>query len=382
MRKQQLTQINEIISTFGELLNAITDKKGIIPLLALLQENIAPLIDFISESYGKNSQTEELLFEFYNQIGEAATDSNFGAPHIKILRESLNKIEGCVKSELKADKIEVVFLCHSAAMSDSLESIWQAAMDDPMCDAYVIPIPYFDHRADITIKDMKCDTQESYPNVKITDWRTYDFEKRRPDAIYSCAPYDEGNFVINVHPNFYFKRLRKLTDMLVYVPYFVVGSSPVGEHLCVTPAALYADRVFVESESVKQQYINHIRNYEEKNNCIGVFGDLDKKIVALGSPKYDKVVSTKRENCEIPDEWREIIGNRKVVLYNTTIGAALAGNEKYLKKLRHVLEFFRNRSDVALWWRPHPFAMSTYENMRPHLADEYKAIVEEYRNHS
>ena len=29
-------------------------------------------------------------------------------------------------------------------MWDSLESVWQAADADPDCDAYVVPIPYYD----------------------------------------------------------------------------------------------------------------------------------------------------------------------------------------------------------------------------------------------
>jgi hypothetical protein len=73
---------------------------------------------------------------------------------------------------------------------------------------------------------------------------------------------------------------------------------------------------------------------------------------------------------------------KKVILYNTSVGAILAGGEQYLKKLRLVFETFRDREDVVLWWRPHPLSMTTYESMRPQLAAEYEALVAEYKQNS
>ena len=70
---------------------------------------------------------------------------------------------------------------------------------------------------------------------------------------------------------------------------------------------------------------------------------------------------------------------KKVILYNTSIGAILKGNEQYLVKLRYVLGTFRSRDDVVLWWRPHPLGESTYNAMRPQLMDEYKQVVEDYK---
>ena len=46
--------------------------------------------------------------------------------------------------EEKEIKLEVVFFPYKVSMWDSLESIWFAARDDENCDAYVVPIPYYD----------------------------------------------------------------------------------------------------------------------------------------------------------------------------------------------------------------------------------------------
>ena len=155
-------------------------------------------------------------------------------------------------------------------------------------------------------------------------------------------------------------------------------------HFCVCAGTKYADKVIVQSEKVRQTYLREFRRFEKENNCNGSFGKAEAKFVALGSPKFDKVINTKREDCQIPDKWRKQIEKpdsscRKVILYNTSIAGALNGNERALHKLRYVFDCFRNRDDVVLLWRPHPLSTTTYESMRPQFLKEYLNIVTEYK---
>ena len=56
-----------------------------------------------------------------------------------------------VRARMEADSVirrEVVFLPYKASMWDSLESVWKRYEDDPLVDAYVIPIPYYDKNPD------------------------------------------------------------------------------------------------------------------------------------------------------------------------------------------------------------------------------------------
>ena len=112
-------------------------------------------------------------------------------------------------------------------------------------------------------------------------------EDHRPDMVFIHNPYDECNYVTSVHPAFYAKELKKYTDMLVYIPYFIGIGNQVEEHFCVMPGTLYADQVIVESEEVRKQYIEELKKFEKENRCQGQFGNPEKKIVALGSPKVD-----------------------------------------------------------------------------------------------
>jgi hypothetical protein len=64
----------------------------------------------------------------------------------------VNTIRNSINSDIPV-KLETVFLPYKASMWDSLESVWRKADADPSCDAYVIPIPYFDRNPDGSAKE-------------------------------------------------------------------------------------------------------------------------------------------------------------------------------------------------------------------------------------
>jgi len=211
-------------------------------------------------------------------------------------------------------------------------------------------------------------------NIEVTDWREYDIKARRPDVIVTFSPYDAGNYVTSIHPNFYCERLREFTDLLIYIPYFVAVGD-VQEHFCTVAGCVFAHKVVLQSDKIRDTYIRVFKRWYG-----GRFGKPEDKFVALGSPKYDKIINTQRDDCQLPDVWRKLIGDKKVVFYNTSVGAMLAGNEQYLKKLRYVLDTFHKRCDIVLWWRPHPLSEETFSSMRPQLFPEYEQIIADYRH--
>jgi len=212
-------------------------------------------------------------------------------------------------------------------MSDSIESIYLAAKADPDCDAYWIPIPFFERNCDGTLGSMHYQGAEYYNDyIECTDWRQYDIEAQHPDVIFTFSPYDAGNYVTTVHPDFYCERLHELTDMLVYCPYFV-SIDDVPEYFCPVAGCAFAHKVIVQSEKVRDTYIRVFKDaYGNK------YGKPKDKFIALGSPKYDKVINTKREDSKLPVEWEKLISDKKVIFYNTRVSAILINDEQYLKK--------------------------------------------------
>ncbi len=301
-----------------------------------------------------------------------------------IIEKQLSSIRKEISHRLPDEKWEIVFLPYKASMWDSLESVWRAASRDEQCDVYVVPIPYFEKYSNGTFGKM-CYEGDLYPkDVPITSWETYNIMERHPDIIYIHNPYDQYNYVTSVHPDFYTTQLKRYTDMLVYVPYFVSTAHRVEEHFCTLPGVFYADRVILEDDSIRKIYIDEFRKYERENDCREKFGKAENKFLALGSPKFDKVINTKREEVSIPLEWKPYLyaenGTRKkVVLYNTTVDALLK-DEEYVKKIKTVLcMFYENKDKITLLWRPHPLNVATIQSMRPQRLIEYQKIVKDYK---
>ena len=278
-------------------------------------------------------------------------------------------------------------------MWDSLESVWKAADEDENTDAYVIPIPYYDKNPDGSFREEHYEG-DLYPDyVPITKYDEYDFEGRRPDMIYIHNPYDNNNYVTSVHPFFYSGNLKKFTDKLVYIPYFVLGEiDPENadavegiKHFCITQGVINADKVVVQSEDMKKIYVNVLTDFMKEHTGEDTRKYWEEKILGLGSPKLDKVLSTRKEDVVVPAEWLKVIEKpdgswKKIIFYNTSVQALLEHNEKMNRKIKDVLRVFKeNQEEVALLWRPHPLIEATIKSVRVRLWEEYKEIVDTYR---
>ncbi len=328
----------------------------------------------------------ELAYQIYEKISQNVP-VNVNQVN-KALRKSLIRMENSVKYDIPERK-EVVFLPYKASMWDSLESVWKAADEDPNCDAYVVPIPYYDRNADGSFREMHYEGGEYPEYVPVTDYREYDFAMRRPEMIFIHNPYDDCNYVTSVPPEFYSKNLKQYTEKLVYIPYFVLGEiDPDNKeavkgmaHFCTAPGVINADVVVVQSENIRKAYIDVLTEAAGEDTR----SYWEKKILGIGSPKMDKVLESAEDECDIPEDWMRILkradgSRKKVILYNTGVTALLNQGEKMLKKMQSVFGTFKeNVEDVALVWRPHPLIKATIESMRPQLWLDYVKLEKQYR---
>lgn len=399
MRKAQKKMALEFIQTLYQAHDQIRsminrkETSGAMNLLEQCQDGAIQLGGLIEQEEGESFVTVDLLeayceiiYQIHENVGTSGNEN--GDKAFRLLRKQLIQVENSIKNDIK-QKIEAVFLPYNASMWDSLESVWKAADEDENCDAYVIPIPYYDKNPDGSFKEEYWEG-DRYPDyVPITKYDAYDFAERRPDMIFIHNPYDNCNLVTSVHPFFYSKNLKQFTDKLIYIPYFILDEiSPDNQqavenmqHFCTVPGVLNADNTIVQSEDMRRIYINVLAKSVGENTR----GYWENKISGLGSPKVDKVLNTKKEDLQISKEWMSIIQKpdgswKKVVFYNTSIGALLQHERKMLEKMKDVFKTFKeSRNDVALLWRPHPLIKATIESMRPQLWKEYKELVEWYR---
>ena len=399
MREYQKTQCIETLALLTEAhaqLTKFIEKKQSASALALLEQcqqgaiSVGTLIDSLE---GDGTEAVRCLESYCEQVYGLYTDLQQGTPVniwqvAKKLKKMITRCESAIRHQIPTRR-EVVFLPYKASMWDSLESVWKAAAEDPDCTALVIPIPYYDKNPDGSVREMHYEINEYPPDVPVISYDTYDFESRHPDMIFIHNPYDDGNYVTSVLPFFYAKNLKQYTDKLVYIPYFILGDiDPANEesvrrmeHFCLTEGVVNADCVIVQSESMRQVYVDVLTKYTSEKER----PRWEKKILGLGSPKVDRVCSLRSEDFELPEEWERLIvredgTRRKVIFYNTSVDTFLKKDEAMLVKIKENLRIFQeNREEITLLWRPHPLMEATLTSMRPELYRKYREIVDGYR---
>lgn len=347
----------------------------------------------IDNSEGEGTDAVKQLEEYCEliyHIHESILSGEYESPSkiYKKLNKKYLQIRNNIAYNIPVRK-EVVFLPYKASMWDSLESVWRKCCEDPECDVNVIPIPYFDKNPDGSPRQLHYEGSQYPKDVPVIHYENYNLEESHPDEIYIHNPYDEYNYVTSVHPAYYSKLLKNYTDKLVYIPYFVLAEpdpkNPASiegiSHFAQTPGVLHADEVWVQSENMRLCYVEAMCQWCGENTR----KIWEKKILAKGSPKFDKVADTRKEDLTLPEDWIAKIRNtdgtdKKVILYNTGVSALLKEDERMTDKIEDVLKtFYEHKDKVTLLWRPHPLIEATISSMRPKLWERYASLVDKYK---
>lgn len=394
-KKDMLQTVDTLLNANDAIVRAVrSNTQGAAEALVQCQESAITLgncLETFGETYARLVQILEEYCENIYQMSEKLSDENACRKLSKKIQKQLAALRNGIRYDMPEDKKEIVFLPYKASMWDSLESVWRAADADPNCSAYVIPIPYFDKNPDGSFREEHYEGDLYPKDVPITRYDEYDLEAQHPDVIYIHNPYDECNHVTSVHPFFYSKNLRNYTDKLVYIPYFVLNEIEPNnqviidgmKHFCFTPGTVYADQVIVQSENMRQIYINEYMKAIGQPDDRQLRQELEKRFLGLGSPKFDKIQSVNIEN--IPEMWKSKIykedGNKKkIIFFNTNVSLILHNADKFIDNLKRIfIEIEKYSNDYSVIWREHPLSMATIKSMRPQLINEYRRIVEEMR---
>lgn len=393
MLKYQQKQILELIQTLDEATSEIKrlfaqkDISAVLQLFDDCQECAIQIRNFIESIEGVGTKTASMLEEYCEALYQAGAEAETISKNFtKRLNKHLILITNSVKNELAPNQIEIVFLPYKASMWDSFESVYLAAKADPNCHAYCIPIPYFNKCPDGSFDKFHYEGDLYPDSVEITDWQAYDIEKRHPDIIFIHNPYDDRNIVTSVHPQYYTDKLKDHTNLLVYIDYGLNLWMPKIPFVNTLKAQSFfplvnnVDLFITYSDEQRQQNQVAFRTFVKNKK------ELD-KFVTLGSPKFDKVLHTSRKEFTLPEEWEKILRTpasayKKVILYNNSIGAILENCEEFFEQFLKMIEIFKHRDDVVLWWRPHPLAFETIKSMRPEYIGKYEQIMRYYNSES
>lgn len=313
-----------------------------------------------------------------------------GSADINVVADILNDIIYRMKLELEKNlfnRKEIVFLPFKYDYWESFRSVWKTACDDPEADVYVIPIPYCNKGVDGSKSEFHCDADRYPENIKICDYNTFDFGLHHPDMIYIQNPYDDYNVGISVHPFFYSSNLKQYTDKLIYIPYFTIDEIRKTDeravnslaYFCTTPGVVNADIVFVQSESMRQSYIEALTKFAgEETKAIW-----EEKIVGLGAPAYDDLLE-EYDLSSLPADWKHILcdesGNKKkTILYYAGLGQLLEHEMDMIEKMKRSFAIMKENKNVALIWNLPEKTCKIIEKSKPQLWNALWELIEEYK---
>ncbi|MBR4981553.1 MAG: hypothetical protein IKY94_03215, partial [Lachnospiraceae bacterium] len=194
VRKQILSIVDTMENANEILIQLLADENidDFINLLTECQNCAIEIGNKIEKIYGENLETIhvlEIYCEYIYQLAQSLDIPDMISEKYQQLCHQTTAIRESILSEIP-NKKEVVFFPYNASMWDSLESIYLAAKEDPDCDAFCVPIPYYDKNPDGTFGKMYYEI-DSYPsNIEVISYLDYDFKERMPDAIYIHNPYD------------------------------------------------------------------------------------------------------------------------------------------------------------------------------------------------
>lgn len=284
---------------------------------------------------------------------------------MKEIGNSLKTIEKSAVEDIENSPYEIVFLPYKASMWDTFDTVYRAAKKDEDCHVTVMPVPYYNMNQKKHQIEIHYEGDLFPPDIPIMDYNVCSLEELCPDVIFIHNPYDQYNYVTRLPESYFSTNLVRITEHLVYIPYFITRGIDVKEQYCTMPAVQNAWRTFVQSEKVRKCYIK--------------YGADPSKIVTMGSPKFDMVIKMHKNPPKMPKDWKAACSGRKVFLLNTHLNSIITEAEKMIDKLHNTFSLFKGREGVALLWRPHPLSIETAKAMNPRMLDRYLKLIEEFK---
>ena len=306
-RDLAMLTVESFCSAQKELMKAIENREfpRCLSKLATMQEEAITFGNAIEQKKGEGTKSVsvieeycEALFELYQSISEQGARGDFSKVSVlfgvgalqKEMKTILTSLENLRVAVQKDFKKQVIFLPHSAKHFESLRPLVDAMLEEEELECKIIPIPYYDKCGDGRLKEIHYEGEDFPKGYEIVDYNCYDFSVELPDCIVINSPYDEFNPVWTVDSAFYSKELKKYSNKLIYIPWFVTDEiDPKNEedgkaftnmeYYVTVPGLFHSDFTIVQSEGMKKAYLAKIEEFAGKD----VAKKMEKKIAGAGS---------------------------------------------------------------------------------------------------
>ena len=359
-----------------ELLVKYGQQETVLNLLQELQNVAIAIGNSIEKKAGQGTKAVtaleqycEVVFELYETMCQSVVTD--GTAVRAILDETLQMVVQTIENT--HFKKEIVFMPYKAKHWKAFESVWRKAYEDEDCDVKVIPLPYYYKRQlGAKLSEMQYDGDKFPEYVPITPFHKYSMENNHPDCIYIQSPYDQWNHTVTVHDDYYAPKLWQHTEELIYIPWFKIDEMRPEDgralksrkHFVSMPGVVHADKVIVQSEAMKQSYVDYLSEWAgEDTRPIW-----EQKILGLGSPLDD----VEEEMPQRPDGWED----KKVMLYHISGNGLMEHKEKMLQKIENSLQIFEQQSEkIQVLWLQDTLLRERLVNRTPGIYRRYERLL-------
>ncbi|MBQ7201170.1 MAG: LicD family protein, partial [Eubacterium sp.] len=325
-------------------------------------------------------------YPFYERMNEDARRvSGFELTRFRYDAEWEKSVRSKRKRSFVTDGSEkriVVFITYMARYWGSMHTVWEAASGDDEWETLVIAAPYYYKRFDKTVDKESMIIEEGYPDgVELTPYDRYDLESLHPDIIVMQNPYDEYGEAITVHPYFYASNLYGMTESLVLIPPYKTREVhendrqlryTLGTYID-TPGVILADRIYVQSASIKAVYDDKIADI-----CGSCSED---KVVALGSPEDEWSLLVEVDDHGGMSDRGQVrpddCSDKKNILYTPTGSMFYEHVQKAIDKSRECLDIYKKySSEINVIWYEDPYAERILKENKPEIWEGYSELKE------
>ncbi len=264
-----------------------------------------------THNYPFYADQEELVYE---QTGYKAWDRYKVKEHKLMNNNAIetetNRINAAPEKVPEPAK-DIVFFITRAANWVFMDKFREEALNRGD-NVYVIPIPYYFRTNTMRTGDeVHYEGQLLSQFIPVTGFDQYDFYEKKPDVVYFDNPYDDYDAHIAVHPMFFTDKIREFSKKMIYVSCILVDeydsedmkASKMMEFCINTPGVARADEVIVQSENIRQRYIESLVKWAGEDTK----EVWEKKIKACGLTQDELKEFPPVEDSELTPEWMEVL---------------------------------------------------------------------------
>ena len=369
------------------------DKDSVVYSLSTAQDYAIRLGTLIESRVGMNTGAVSLLedlCELIYQTGVVYGSEKF-EDNITKMYKLIKDVENLI-NEIKI-KNEVVILPYRYEYFDDVIRCYNYFSNQSNTDVYIIPIPYCDKYPDGEYGEWNYEGDVIGKRFPIINYLEYKISERFPDVIIIQNVQENSNYALSVHPDFYAEALRPYTENLIYISPFDISPVCVGDErgryslkfFVTVPGMAYADKIVVQSENVKNNYIDALSSFlGEDTRELWSYKVVSQETIGIYEMKADDELLISK-NDYIPKEWYRYIvvksGDRKkIVLVRSCISTFLRYRERSVEKLGEVFNTFnKNKESVVMIWKPDVY-MDKLKEYMPEVYKKYQELADEYCN--